>query len=65
MTHGALVGAICAILPRWMGQWGEFSTGSGYFISIFLVVRYTLPPLPLYTIFLEVINIFFTALKWI
>ncbi|CAN0374133.1 unnamed protein product, partial [Ectocarpus sp. 12 AP-2014] len=39
MTHGALVGAICAILPRWLMQWGHFPAGAGFFAAVFLVLR--------------------------
>lgn len=39
MTHGALIGAVCAILPRWLMQWGAFPAGAGFFVAIFLVLR--------------------------
>eukprot|EP00903_Cladosiphon_okamuranus_P012797 g11961.t1 len=39
MTHGALIGAFCAILPRWLMTWGAFPAGAGFFVAIFLVLR--------------------------
>ncbi|CAN0249844.1 unnamed protein product, partial [Laminaria digitata] len=40
MTHGAVIGSVCAVLPRWLMQWGSLPAGAGFFIAIFLVVRY-------------------------
>eukprot|EP00904_Undaria_pinnatifida_P008100 jgi/Undpi1/441/HiC_scaffold_1.g00437.m1 len=39
MTHGAMIGAICAVLPGWLMQWGLLPAGVGFFVAIFLVVR--------------------------
>ena len=41
MTHGALIGSVCAALPRFFMQWGSLPAGAGCFVAIFLVVRYT------------------------
>jgi len=41
MTHGALIGAICAVFPRWLMQWGAFPAGGGFFVAIFLVLRWS------------------------
>lgn len=40
MTHGALIGTVCAILPRWLMKWGAFPAGAGFFVAIFLVLRF-------------------------
>lgn len=39
MTHGAVIGCICAFVARWLMEYGVVTGGAGYFCAIFLVVR--------------------------
>ncbi|CAM9216113.1 unnamed protein product [Ascophyllum nodosum] len=39
MTHGAVVAALCSVLPRFLMQWGPSPAGAGFFVAVFLVLR--------------------------